>query len=100
MSHNAGSEEWWLTVQSMPHVEAVSLLNDYRFRLVDENNCTATHIAAAKTLVKVNSEIKRINTIMANASWNNACKNVLTPELYLLVFEEKKRLETFFEKSK
>lgn len=88
-----GSKDWWRVVQSMPHEEALTHLNDYRASLMVYNVGHPQYIAASAQIAKINPEIKRINRIIDHARWYRACKNVLTPEMFDAVIVEKRRLE-------
>lgn len=95
MSMNAseiGSKDWWTVIQTMPHIEALSHLNGYRAALVQETAGTPAYIAATAQLIRVNAEIKRINMVLSRNQWSEACRNVLTPELFEAVSTERRRL--------
>ena len=49
--------------------------------------------SASAELIRVNAEIKRINRIIDNSRWYNACRNVLDRETFDAVLMEKRRLE-------
>ena len=91
-----GDKMWWDIVLSMPHVEALEMLKDYKAMLIEKNKGTSQDISASHLLTRVNDNIKRINTLLDGAAWSMACKNVLTPELYDAVRMEKRRLEGVF----
>lgn len=91
-----GGKLWWDIVLSMPHVEALEMLQSYRAMLVECNKDSPQWIEVGKLLTRVNDNIKRINKLMDAAEWNRACRNVLTPEMYDAVRMEKRRLEGVF----
>lgn len=88
-----GSKDWWRVVQTMPHEEALSHLNDYRASLMVYNIGHPRYISACAQIAKINPEIKRINRLIDHSRWYKACKNVLDPELFDAVLTEKRRLE-------
>lgn len=88
-----GSRDWWNIVQTMPIEEALVMLNDFRSTLVLHNTGTSGYTDAAAKLVKVNSEIKRLNIVTDNSRWSAACRRALTPEMFDHVVTTKKLME-------
>lgn len=87
-----GSKDWWTVVMSMPLQERVDYLNGYKFSLLEQHGGAVTHFAAAHSLTRVNTEIKRANILINEGFWQRACRSVLTEDQFQQVAMEKRRL--------
>lgn len=81
----AGSKDWWVVVQTMPHIEALQHLQEYKVSLLAA--------PPGPELTRVNMEIKRINTAIDNGRWYRACADTLPPELFEAVRVRKQQLQ-------
>ncbi len=88
-----GSPDWWSVVLTMPHQESLMYLNEYKISLLKHNVGTPAFNAAQTEISKINNEIKRINKLVDNGRWHNACRNVLDQKMFDAVLFEKRRLE-------
>lgn len=77
-----GSNDWWLVVLSMPSEEALTALQTYKSLLLEATLGDSSYASAAKKITRVNFEIKRINRLMSDNQWREACKQMLPTELY------------------
>lgn len=82
-----GSKDWWLVIRSMPPIEAMTHLNDYRAALLAENIGKSSYVQTAPVITRINAELKRLNMLMDNLRWSKACYEVLPPELFEKVNE-------------
>lgn len=76
-----GSKDWWTVVRSMPLVEALQHVNDYRAILIEENAGKPSYAAAGAEISRVNAEIKRLNVSIHNSAWMQACREILPADL-------------------
>jgi hypothetical protein len=92
-AHEIGSKDWWLVVNTMPAIEALSHLNGYKAGILEELLGRTDQISSQKLMTRVNAEIKRRNLQIDMSSWREACRNVLDPEQFEAVCAERHRLE-------
>lgn len=88
-----GSTDWWKVIRTMPWQEALMHLNDYRAELLVVASGTSAHAKATAQVVKINSEVKRINVLIDESRYTKAMRMVLNQEQMDLVIEAKRDLE-------
>lgn len=92
-----GTKDWWNIVLSMPAIETLQHLNDYKAALLEETAGKANYVAAGHMLTRVNTEIKRLNMLISEATWQRAARNILEEDLYDQVVIERRRLAGDFD---
>ncbi len=87
-----GSKDWWLVVQSMPAIEALQHVQDYREELLSATDGAPKPTEAA-VLSRLNVEIKRLNKCINEACWQKACRMVLDEDTFSNVYEVMRGIE-------
>ena len=88
-----GSADWWLVVLSMPAGEALEHLHGFRASILEKHQHTSLSSAVSHHVTRINLEVKRLNRLINEATWQRAARNVLDPETFEAVQMEKRILE-------
>ena len=88
-----GSKDWWLVVLSMPAAEALEHLHGFKASILEKHQHTSQSSAVSHHITRINLELKRLNRLISEATWQQAARNVLDPETFDAVLTEKRILE-------
>ena len=88
-----GSADWWLVVLSMPTSEALEHLHGFKASILEKHQHTSKANAVSPHLTRINLELKRLNRLINEGTWQQAARNVLDPETFAAVLTEKRILE-------
>lgn len=89
----AGSDEWWIVVQSTVFSEAETMLRGYKATLLEEKIGTPEYVNAGFMMPRINAEIHRLSQLSQRVTLRNVMRDMLDQETFDSIVTEAARRE-------